>query len=73
MLKLFSTFQDEDRVFFLTELLQGGELWGVIYATPNGAFARKFFLCGKSRNVRGITDVADRELIQERVVVDPEL
>ncbi|CAM9495559.1 unnamed protein product, partial [Discosporangium mesarthrocarpum] len=31
ILQLYATFQDADRICFLTEVLSGGELWSVIY------------------------------------------
>lgn len=36
ILKLYTTFQDANRVYFLTELLTGGELWSVIYESSSG-------------------------------------
>ena len=36
ILRLYTTFQDNNRVFFLTELLTGGELWSVIYESASG-------------------------------------
>lgn len=36
ILRLYTTFQDSNRVFFLTELLTGGELWSVIYESASG-------------------------------------
>lgn len=36
ILRLYTTFQDANRVYFLTELLTGGELWSVIYESSSG-------------------------------------
>lgn len=36
ILRLYTTFQDSNRVYFLTELLTGGELWSVIYESASG-------------------------------------
>ncbi|CAM9614196.1 unnamed protein product [Ectocarpus sp. 6 AP-2014] len=36
VLRLYATFQDSNRVYFLTELLIGGELWSVIYESSSG-------------------------------------
>ncbi|CAM9541979.1 unnamed protein product, partial [Ectocarpus sp. 13 AM-2016] len=36
VLRLYTTFQDANRVYFLTELLIGGELWSVIYESSSG-------------------------------------
>ncbi|CAM9686781.1 unnamed protein product, partial [Sphacelaria rigidula] len=36
VLRLYTTFQDANRVYFLTELLQGGELWSIIYEAASG-------------------------------------
>ncbi|CAM9132557.1 unnamed protein product, partial [Scytosiphon promiscuus] len=36
VLRLYTTFQDTNRVYFLTELLTGGELWSVIYESSSG-------------------------------------
>lgn len=43
ILRLYTTFQDANRVFFLTELLTGGELWSIIYESASG------FAAGESR------------------------
>lgn len=42
VLRLYTTFQDANRVYFLTELLEGGELWSVIYEGSSGFDAGKF-------------------------------
>lgn len=36
ILRLYTTFQDANRVYFLTEMLTGGELWSVIYESSSG-------------------------------------
>lgn len=36
VLRLYTTFQDANHVYFLTELLEAGELWSVIYESASG-------------------------------------
>lgn len=44
VLRLFTTFQDSSRVYFLTEVLRGGELWSIIYESSSGFEAGTFTL-----------------------------
>lgn len=45
LLKLYATFQDTNRLYFLTEVVEGGELWSVLYEGASG------YNLGESRGV----------------------
>lgn len=49
LLRLYATFQDRDGVFFLTELLDGGELWSIMYEATSGFDSGKTFARREAR------------------------
>ena len=52
--RLFQTFQDENRLFMLLELIQGGELWSLLYQAPAEAVPRP------TNGLEGISESAAR-------------
>jgi protein kinase A len=76
ILKLYSTFSDSNCIYFLLELVQGGELFSIIHGSGgclNSDFARFYAACITS----GLAHLHDkkicyRDLKPENVLIDKE-
>ena len=50
VLRQYGTWQDRDQVYIFTELVQGGELWGLLYREREKPDPHvKFTACGAGR------------------------
>lgn len=82
ILKLFETYSDANQLYMLFELVQGGELWSLLYEKsfqvargPAGAFdvsVARFYASNVAESLRYLQkmEVAYRDLKPENLVID---